>query len=138
MFSSNDNSRQIKHSKKIVSLFYGKDSPMEEIQFEVQGSASEPYLVRFVKRSGTNLSAYCTCPAGQQSQYCKHRFSILDGISKGIISNNVNDVKTVQSWLPGTDVDDALKQVRLLESEQQKLKTKLSAAKKQVAKAMRD
>lgn len=111
---------------------------MEEIQFEVQGSAVEPYIVRFVKRSDTNLSAYCSCPAGQQSQYCKHRFSILDGISKGVISSNINDVKTVKSWLPGTDVDDALKKVRMLEVEQQRIKAELSEAKKHVAQAMRD
>lgn len=34
-----------------------------EIVFAVKGSAAEPYEVRFVKRSETNLSAYCTCPA---------------------------------------------------------------------------
>ena len=111
---------------------------MQEITFEVQGSAAEPYFVVFVRRSDTNLSAYCSCPAGENGQYCKHRFNILDGVTKGIVSNNLDDVKVVQSWLPGTDVEAALIKMRELEAEAAKLKKALSAAKKEVAKAMRD
>jgi len=111
---------------------------MREISFEVQGSAYEPYGVVFVKRTETNLSAYCSCPAGEKGQYCKHRFNILEGVSKGIVSNNLEDVKTVQSWLVGTDVEEALNRMRKLEAEAARIKKELSAAKKDVAKAMRD
>ena len=111
---------------------------MEEISFKVQGSASEPYNVLFVRRSATNLSAYCTCPAGENGQYCKHRFSILDGITKGVVSDNLEQVATVHSWLPGTDVEAALKKVSEIEIEATKIKKLLSAAKKEVARAMRD
>ena len=111
---------------------------MHEISFEVQGSAAEPYGVVFVKRSDTNLSAYCSCPAGKNGQYCKHRFNILDGATKGIVSDNLDDVKVVQSWLPGTDIEAALIKMRELEAEAVKIKKTLSAAKKEVAKAMRD
>lgn len=111
---------------------------MQEISFEVQGSASEPYSVVFVKRSGANLSAYCSCPAGENGQYCKHRFNILDGVTKGIVSDNLEDVKIVQSWLAGTDVEKALVKMRELQSEAEKIKKALSAAKKEVAKTMRD
>jgi uncharacterized Zn finger protein len=48
---------------------------MEEICFLVQGSAEEPYKVTFRKK-GNNLSAYCTCPAGENGQYCKHRIEV--------------------------------------------------------------
>jgi len=111
---------------------------MQEISFEVQGSASEPYGVVFVKRSETNLSAYCSCPAGENGQYCKHRFNILDGVTKGIVSDNLDDVKIVQSWLVGTDVEEALNKMRKLEVEAARIKKELSAAKKEVAKTMRD
>ncbi|MDY6894784.1 MAG: SWIM zinc finger family protein [Thermotogota bacterium] len=111
---------------------------MQEVSFEVQGSASEPYRVVFVKRSDTNLSAYCSCPAGENGQYCKHRFNILEGITKGIVSDNLEDVKVVQSWLPGTDLEEAIIKMRELESEATRIKKELSAAKKVVAKAMRD
>lgn len=111
---------------------------MQEILFEVQGSASEPYTVVFMKHSDNNLSAFCTCPAGENGQYCKHRFNILDGQTKGIISNNLDDVKIIQSWLPGSDIEEALIKMRELEVELEKVKKALSTAKKEVARAMRD
>ncbi|MEE8342529.1 MAG: SWIM zinc finger family protein [Gammaproteobacteria bacterium] len=111
---------------------------MKKIAFEVQGSASMPYEVVFVRRSDTNLSAYCSCPAGENGQYCKHRFSILDGAPKGIVSDNIEQVQIVRSWLPGTDIEIAMIKMRALESEAEKVKKALSAAKKEVARAMRD
>ena len=111
---------------------------MQEISFEVQGSAPEPYVVIFVKRSDTNLSAYCSCLDGEYGQYCKHPFNILDGVTKGIVSDNLDDVKIVQSWLAGTDVEETLIKLRKLEAEAARLKKELSTAKKEVAKAMSD
>lgn len=111
---------------------------MERIVFEVQGSAPNPYEVVFIKRSPTNLSAFCSCPAGANGQYCKHRFAILDGITKGITSSNVDDVRIVQSWASGTDVEKALLIMRDLERQEAKIKIELSGAKKDLAKAMRD
>lgn len=111
---------------------------MQEIRFEVQGSAPDPYGVVFVKRSDKNLSAYCSCPAGENGQYCKHRFNILAGVTKGIVSGNETDVKVIQSWLLGTDLELAINKMRDLEKEAEKIKQALSSAKKDVAKAMRD
>lgn len=111
---------------------------MNEIYFDVQGSAPEPYRVIFVRRSETNLSCYCSCPAGENGLYCKHRFAILDGITKNIVSDNKDDVNLVQSWLTGTDVESALNEVRKLEAEAARIKTLLSTAKQKLAKAMRD
>jgi uncharacterized Zn finger protein len=110
----------------------------ETVIFEVQGSSPEPYKVTFVRRSAGNLSAYCTCPAGDNGQYCKHRFRILDGSTKGIVSANKDEVATITSWLPGTDIEDAIQEMRRLESEQDRIKAELSAAKKKMAAAMRD
>ena len=111
---------------------------MKEILFEVKGSASKTYIVIFVKRSDTNLSAYCSCPAGEHGQYCKHPFNILDGMTKGIVSKNLDDVKIVQAWLAGTDVEKALIKLRKLEAEAARLKMEVSTAKKEVAQAMSD
>ncbi|MEX1013904.1 MAG: SWIM zinc finger family protein [Candidatus Paceibacterota bacterium] len=109
---------------------------MTQINFLVQGSAKEPYEVEFLKRSETNLSAYCTCPAGKNGQYCKHRLNILNGVTKGIVSKNLDDVKTIQSWLKNTDVEEALNKMRNLELEAEKIKKELSKAKKEVAKSL--
>jgi hypothetical protein len=84
------------------------------------------------------LSAYCTCPAGDNGQYCKHRFNILGGITDGIVSGNEISVVEVTSWLTGTDVEAALNDVMDAEEQFEIAKLKLSSAKKQLAKAFRD
>jgi uncharacterized Zn finger protein len=110
---------------------------MEKIQFLVQGSAAEPYKVTF-QHDGSNLSAYCTCPAGDNGQNCKHRFAILDGSDEKIVSNNKGDVKKVKSWLPGSDVEQALVKLAEAEEEFEEAKRKLSDAKKKVAASFRN
>lgn len=110
---------------------------MEDICFLVQGSAEEPYKVTF-KKNGNNLSAYCTCPAGENGQYCKHRFRILDGCGDGIVSGNKDEVMIVKSWLSGTDVEAALNEVAEKERVLEKIKQDLSVAKKRLARIMKD
>ena len=110
---------------------------MDEIYFLVQGSASEPYKVTFQKK-GNNLSAYCTCPAGENGQCCKHRFRIFDGSNEGIVSDNKDEVMIVKSWLSGTDVETALIEVAEKERVFEKVKKDLSAAKKKLARIMKD
>ncbi|MFH1702022.1 MAG: SWIM zinc finger family protein [Nitrospirota bacterium] len=110
---------------------------MEEIYFLVQGSAEEPYKVTF-KKNGSNLSAYCTCPAGENGQYCKHRFRILDGCNEGIVSANKDEVMIIRSWLCGTDVEAALMEVAEKERIFEKVKKDLSIAKKKLARVMLD
>ncbi len=110
---------------------------MDRIEFLVQGSASEPYKVTF-QHTGTNLTAYCTCPAGENGQYCKHRFRILNGETTGIVSKNVREVSLVASWLPGSDVELAIREVSSAEKEVEKATKVLSAAKKKLATTLRD
>ena len=110
---------------------------MEAIYFLVQGSAVEPYKVTFQK-NGNNLSAYCTCPAGENGQYCKHRFRILEGSDERIVSDNKNETALVKSWLAGTDVETALMEVAEREMALEKAKKELSTAKKKLARAMND
>ncbi len=110
---------------------------MEDICFLVQGSAEEPYKVTF-KKNGSNLSAYCTCPAGENGKYCKHRFRILDGCNEGIVSANKDEVMIIRSWLRGTDVEAALMEVAEKERIFEKVKKDLSIAKKKLVRVMLD
>ncbi len=66
---------------------------MEELNFLVKGSSADPYEVTFIK-DGSSLTALCTGPAGTYGNFCKHRISILDGISEMIASDNANQVPT--------------------------------------------
>jgi len=88
---------------------------VDEIRFEIKGSAADPYEVLFIK-DGTSLTAICSCPAGQFSNVCKHRLAILAGDGAAITSGNGADVQTVVAWLPGTDVEAALMELHAAES----------------------
>ena len=109
---------------------------MTTITFLVQGSSPDPYEVEFIRRDHTKLSAYCNCAAGQNGQYCKHRMRILDGESQGVVSDNIDEVKLVASWLSGTDIAIAIQELKHLEGEADKIKKRISAAKKSLARAL--
>jgi uncharacterized Zn finger protein len=110
---------------------------MEQIAFQVQGSSSTPYLVIFQK-DGANLNASCSCAAGQNGQYCKHRISILvDGSKEGVVSENVDQVAVVHSWLHGTDVEVALAELAEAELKLEAAKRAVSSLKKRVAQALK-
>ena len=108
---------------------------MTEIVFLVRGTSREPYEVSFV-REKNGLSAFCTCPAGARGQYCKHRFEILKGDSRRIISGNKEDVEIVTWWLRGTEVEDAIRDVQVAEEAYNVAKRELSAAKRELARVM--
>jgi peroxiredoxin len=105
------------------------------INFLVQGSASEPYQTVFDKKDD-KLTAKCSCPAGAMGQYCKHRFRILGGNTDGIVSTNIQDVKIVQGWLAGSDIEMAIHNLAEGEAELERAKKKVAAAKKALARVM--
>jgi len=53
-----------------------------------------------------------------------------------ITSDNANQVATVVGWLPGTDVETALSEMRQAEKIVDPDKTALNAAKRKLARAM--
>ena len=110
---------------------------MEAIEFLVQGSAEKPYRVSF-NRKGANISAHCTCPAGENGQYCKHRFGIMAGDTTAVVSGNLAEVEKVAAWIPGSDIDRAIQYVRDAEKSFEAAKRILSSAKRALAQAMRD
>ena len=110
----------------------------DTFEFLVQGSAPGPYVVSFRRRDAKNISAYCTCPAGESGMSCKHRIRILRGLVEGIVSKNTADVATVAGWLAGSDVETALQTIDELEKEAERIKKALSAAKKALAGCLLD
>jgi queuine/archaeosine tRNA-ribosyltransferase len=108
---------------------------METIQFKVKGSAPEPYMTVF-KREGSNLTAHCSCRAGEVGQDCKHRLRILSGKTGEIVSGNEKDVALVQSWLKGTDVEMALNEFVEAERRFEEAKRDLDKSKKKLARAL--
>jgi len=110
---------------------------MKEIEFLVQGSSAEPYRVTFI-RGEHNLAAFCTCPAGENGMYCKHRFAILAEDGSAITSKNGDQLVTVREWLSGTALEVALIEIAGALHEYDAAKNRLADAKRTVAQAMRN
>ncbi|HHI80742.1 MAG TPA: hypothetical protein ENK02_12285, partial [Planctomycetes bacterium] len=101
-----------------------KNPNIKHLRFLVQGSAEEPYQVDFFL-DGTNMSAYCTCPAGENGLYCKHRFRIMAGEPDNIESDNPDKVSEVAKWVEGSDVGKAWEKVLDLTDAQERIKDEL-------------
>jgi hypothetical protein len=111
---------------------------MEELRFRIQGSQPDPYEIRIIRRNDRNVSAYCTCLAGENGQHCKHRIGILSGEPIGLIDGTAADVAMAVSWIRGLDIESIIQQLRASEQEFEAAKAKIAQLKKALAKAMLD
>lgn len=105
-------------------------------EFLVAGSQPDPYTVSF-RFDGKTLSTECTCKAGLVGQSCKHRLGILSGTTTGIVSDNRSDVSNVVSWVRGTPLEAALRELVDASDDHKRATGRLSKARKAVAAAMR-
>ena len=106
----------------------------DKYEFLYQGDHGD-YAVQF-SREGNNLSARCTCPAGQVGQYCKHRFAIIRGETQQILSDNAAEVADIKELVAGTDVEAAMNEVIEAEEFLESAKQELMGKKKKLARAM--
>lgn len=103
---------------------------MEKLHFLVQGSSDEPYEVIFVKENN-ELRASCSCAAGEMGVPCKHRMNLLQGIDKACV-NGADQINLLVTWFPGTQLEQALDDLKAEELELEKAKKKLASRKKKV------
>lgn len=109
----------------------------QRLEFLVKGSAPDPYRVTFVRPGLGELFAYCTCPAGEMGQYCKHRFGILRGSTSNVVSRNFDQVATIKSWLAGSELEAEIERMHDCEEVLAELRKEMSDRKKRVARVMR-
>jgi len=72
--------------------------------FSVRGSAGNIYEIT-ARRIAEKLRVSCTCQAGQNRIWCKHRTALLDGDVSNLLSDNVSDVKKLAEWADGVEVE---------------------------------
>ena len=108
---------------------------MQKLEFVVEGSKGDEYKILF-EREGNNLDVFCTCAAGENGLYCKHRFALMNGDVSALLSENENDVTALKELMKGTDVEVAYDDVMSLQAQYDEINARLKAAKKVLAKAM--
>lgn len=105
------------------------------LEFVIEGSKGDHYLVTFEKQGGS-LHAFCSCPAGENGLYCKHRFGLMDGSTARLLSGNPEDVERLKELMQGTELEAAYRRVTEATNAHEATKTALDKAKKDLVKAM--
>jgi DNA polymerase-3 subunit epsilon len=84
----------------------------EVLSFSVRGSTGNTYEVA-ARKAVSKLHVSCTCQAGQNRVWCKHRTALLDGDIGNLLSDNVLDVEKLAEWAIGVEVEprDMLRRV---------------------------
>jgi hypothetical protein len=108
---------------------------MQSLSFNIQGSAPEPYEVIFYHVDG-QLSGSCTCGAGRQSKYCKHRLDFLQGNINNIIEPNYKDVEMVFGWYSNSDIKSKIEEIDNFKSEIDALKAKQKESENELSKLL--
>ena len=105
------------------------------LTFTVKGGSQPSYQV-IATRNGDNLRITCTCRAGQNGQYCKHRFALLEGDASILLSNNADDLEKLKSLFTGTDVERRYSLLMLLTKQRDELVERVKREKKALAREM--
>lgn len=104
------------------------------LMFEVEGSSGDLYSIE-VSRGSRGPLIDCNCQAGQNGQYCKHRFALLEGDTSKLLSGH-EDIPALLTMVQNTELSATIARMRQLEAEAARIKAELSKAKKAVARAM--
>ena len=94
----------------------------DEIIFQVQGSAPDPYIV---KVTISPLSISCTCQAAEVGLPCKHRIGILSGDDPGIVAGDKSKLAAINKAAEAAGVFDLLKKYDDAKADKKALYNKL-------------
>lgn len=108
---------------------------MKKISYQVQGSASEPYSIT-ISLDGTNITCLCDCPAGMNGSHCKHWMSVFEGKKQNYIGLDDAQINEIQSWMAGSDLEQAWIGVLRVLEEEAAIKKEIAAKKKVAYKAL--
>ena len=105
---------------------------MPRVEFVIEGSQGDGYDVVFEISEGV-ARASCTCQAGINGQFCKHRTAMLDGDISSLRSTNASSVTELKAMLQGTDLAVAYADLLTATRAHEQAKRALDAAKKRLA-----
>jgi DNA polymerase-3 subunit epsilon len=93
------------------------ESPTNDsLRFDVEGSTGNTYKI-VAWRTERHFRMTCTCDAGKNWCFCKHRDALLNGIVDHLLSNNTTDVTKLIEMIKGTEAERLFLKVRELEKQ---------------------
>jgi hypothetical protein len=110
--------------------------PDEVLTFVVVSSRSgETYHLK-AQRAPGGVRFTCTCAAGENGSYCRHRLDLLAGVVGELRSGSAADVQALAVWAQGTALEQSIAEMAALEKAQADLKRRLSAVKKAIGRLL--
>jgi uncharacterized Zn finger protein len=108
------------------------------IEILSKSSSGNPYTVRFYMEEN-GISAFCSCPAGENRKLCKHIIRIINSDDSILFDNNQkNLLGKINSHLQNTDIPRLVSSLReneiLLEKTQENVKKAKKALEKVILK----
>jgi len=109
---------------------------MRNVVVGVYGSEGDVYEVAFTVLSGKALAS-CTCKAGSNGQFCKHRLALLEGdMGRLVDKTKAPEVKDVLGWAEFAPILDQVSRLHEIEAQMDELEKARSTLKKAVGKAL--
>jgi DNA polymerase III subunit epsilon len=79
------------------------ESSEDTLRFFVKGNTGNIYEIA-ARRIDDELQTDCTCQAGQNRIWCKHRAALLNGDVSNLLSDNLSDVMKLAKMAAGVEV----------------------------------
>jgi DNA polymerase-3 subunit epsilon len=85
----------------------------EALRFLVKGSTGNIYEIT-ARRTANRLRMTCTCQAGQNHIWCKHRTALIDGDVSNLVSGTLSEIKKLSEWTLDAEIEprDELRRLR--------------------------
>jgi len=96
---------------------------------------SGTYTVTVAGDVGT-VRMKCTCAAGENGTYCKHRINLIDGDYRAVLAGDVSALAVLKEWLPGSTLEAALAEKRAADKALDDAKKRVKQATLSVSKAL--
>lgn len=109
---------------------------MSRLSFKVESSRTGELYSLSAYQTKTGLRFSCTCAAGDNGSYCKHRVNLLMGDISGLKGRNVDDVEKLRVMFDGSPAIAIITDIAQLEGEAEALKAKLKTRKRDLAIAL--
>ncbi|WP_146055249.1 SWIM zinc finger family protein [Paraburkholderia eburnea] len=122
--------------QELSALIATRTKLKTEFVFNIQGSSEAPYEVTFRKQA-VGFTASCTCTAGINGQFCKHRIGVLNGTLEDASPEQISAMTEISSWIPGSAYEAASIALTEAEAAMDAAKRRVTEAKKMVSIALR-
>ena len=107
----------------------------DELHFRVRSSSSDE-VYEIAATFAPTLKITCTCQGGQMGAACKHRTALLLEDPSALIDVNLDELRSLSRRAKASPLGDAMAEMTELEGEADRIKKKMMAQKKKIARLL--